>query len=114
MGNGVRQGLNFSGVLKDNGPRASLNEQGDIVNYLNDKCEQINKIISKKRENSYTEFIQEVPNLWMYNGTDTCSWKLSKIEKKDLQCKYSSRFAGKTSLISEKEYQRFVMQYLEK
>lgn len=27
-----------------------LNEQGDIVNYLNDKCEQINKIISKKRE----------------------------------------------------------------
>ena len=34
-------------------------------------------------------------------------------EKKDLQCKYSSRLAGKTSLISEKEYQRFVMQYLE-
>ena len=31
-------------------------------------------------------------------------------EKKDLQCKYSSRLAGKTSLISEKEYQRFVMQ----
>ena len=50
MGNGVRQGLNFSEFSRIMVLEPPLNEQVDIVNYLNDKCEQINKIISKKRE----------------------------------------------------------------
>ena len=50
MGNGVRQGLNFSEFSRIMVLEPPLNEQGDIVNYLNDKGEQINKIISKKRE----------------------------------------------------------------
>ena len=50
MGNGVRQGLNFSEFsrLMVFGP--SLAEQNSIVDYLNDKCGQINMVISEKQD----------------------------------------------------------------
>lgn len=46
MGNGVRQGLNYSEFSKLLVLEPSSEEQRTIVSYLNDKCEQINSIIA--------------------------------------------------------------------
>lgn len=50
MGNGVRQGLNFSEFSRLMVFEPSLSEQNSIVDYLNDKCEQINTVISEKQD----------------------------------------------------------------
>jgi len=50
MGNGVRQGLNFSEFSRLMVFEPSLAEQNSIVDYLNDKCEQINTVISEKQD----------------------------------------------------------------
>lgn len=50
MGNGVRQGLNFSEFSRLMVFEPSLEEQNAIVNYLNDKCKQIDTVISEKQE----------------------------------------------------------------
>lgn len=46
MGNGVRQGLNYSEFSKLLVLEPSSEEQRTIVSYLNDKCEKINSIIA--------------------------------------------------------------------
>ena len=50
MGAGVRQGLNWDGLkwLKITIPNKA--EQIEIVNYLNDKCAEIDKLIEKKEQ----------------------------------------------------------------
>ena len=50
MGTGVRQGLNWDGLkwLKITIPNKA--EQIEIVNYLNDKCTEIDKLIEKKEQ----------------------------------------------------------------
>lgn len=50
MGNGVRQGLNFSEFSRLMVFEPSLVEQNSIVDYLNDKCGQINTVISEKQD----------------------------------------------------------------
>ena len=50
MGNGVRQGLNFSEFSRLMVFEPSLAEQNSIVDYLNDKCGQINTVISEKQD----------------------------------------------------------------
>lgn len=49
MGNGVRQGLNFSAFSRLIVFEPPIQEQIAIVSYLNEKCKQIEKIISKKK-----------------------------------------------------------------
>lgn len=50
MGNGVRQGLNYSEFSKLLIFAPSKQEQDEIVEYLNDKCSIIEKTISLKKE----------------------------------------------------------------
>lgn len=50
MGNGVRQGLNFSEFSRLMVFEPSLEEQNAIVDYLNDKCGQIDTVILEKQE----------------------------------------------------------------
>ena len=50
MGNGVRQGLNFSEFSRLMVFEPSLAEQNAIVDYLNDKCAQIDTVISEKQK----------------------------------------------------------------
>lgn len=50
MGNGVRQGLNFAEFSRLMIFEPSLAEQNSIVDYLNDKCGQINTVISEKQD----------------------------------------------------------------
>ena len=50
MGNGVRQGLNYSEFSKLMVFAPSHNEQNAIVAYLNDKCAEIETVISQKQE----------------------------------------------------------------
>ena len=54
MGNGVRQGLNFSEFSRLMVFEPSLAEQNSIVDYLNDKCGQINTVISEKQDQLVT------------------------------------------------------------
>ena len=50
MGNGVRQGLNYSEFSKLLVIEPPIEEQKEIVNYLNCKCSEIDTIISQKKE----------------------------------------------------------------
>lgn len=50
MGNGVRQGLNYSEFSKLMVFAPSRDEQDSIVDYLNDKCAEIEAIIAQKQE----------------------------------------------------------------
>ncbi len=50
MGNGVRQSLNFSEFSKLMIFEPPISEQHQIVKHLNQKCEQINSVIQKKKE----------------------------------------------------------------
>lgn len=50
MGNGVRQGLNFSEFSRLMVFEPTLAEQNAIVDYLNDKCGQIDTVISEKQD----------------------------------------------------------------
>lgn len=50
MGNGVRQGLNYSEFSKLMVITPSRKEQQEIVDYLDNKCEQIDSIIETKKE----------------------------------------------------------------
>lgn len=50
MGNGVRQGLNYSEFSKLIIFSPSRKEQDSIVNYLKDKCSAIEETIAKKKE----------------------------------------------------------------
>lgn len=50
MGNGVRQGLNYSEFSKLMVFAPPIEEQNDIVNYLDAKCKEIEYIISQKKE----------------------------------------------------------------
>ena len=50
MGNGVRQGLNYSEFAKLMVFAPSRREQDEIVAYLNDKCSEIDSILSTKKE----------------------------------------------------------------
>lgn len=50
MGNGVRQGLNYSEFSKLMVFAPSRNEQDAIVTYLDDKCAEIESIIAQKQE----------------------------------------------------------------
>lgn len=50
MGNGVRQGLNFSEFSKLMVFAPSRCEQDDIVTYLNDKCTEIEALVVRKQE----------------------------------------------------------------
>lgn len=50
MGNGVRQGLNYSEFSKLMVIAPSREEQQEIVDYLDNKCEQIDSIIETKKE----------------------------------------------------------------
>ena len=50
MGNGVRQGLNFSEFSKLTIPSPPFSEQQQIADYLDTKCSQIDTIISQKEQ----------------------------------------------------------------
>lgn len=50
MGNGVRQGLNYSEFAKLMIFSPSRSEQDEIVNYLNKRCSEIDTLIVKKQE----------------------------------------------------------------
>ena len=50
MGNGVRQGLNYSEFSKLMVIAPSREEQQEIVDYLDNKCEQIDSIIETKKQ----------------------------------------------------------------
>lgn len=50
MGNGVRQGLNYSEFSKLMVFAPPRDEQDSIVSYLNDRCSEIESIIAKKHE----------------------------------------------------------------
>ena len=50
MGNGVRQGLNFSEISKLLVIEPSIEEQCEIVIYLNKKCAVIEAVIAEKRK----------------------------------------------------------------
>lgn len=50
MGNGVRQGLNYSEFSKLRVIAPSREEQQEIVDYLDNKCERIDSIIETKKE----------------------------------------------------------------
>ena len=50
MGNGVRQGLNYSEFAKLMIFSPSRQEQDAIASYLNDKCAEIDSIIAQKQE----------------------------------------------------------------
>ena len=49
MGAGVRQGLNFDGIKKILLTRPKIEEQQAIVSYLDQKCTQIDNLISIKQ-----------------------------------------------------------------
>ena len=50
MGNGVRQGLNYSEFAKLMIVAPSRCEQNAIADYLNDQCAEIDSIIAQKQE----------------------------------------------------------------
>ena len=50
MGNGVRQGLNFSEFSRLMVFEPSLEEQNAIVSYLNEKCGEIDMIVQEKNQ----------------------------------------------------------------
>jgi type I restriction enzyme S subunit len=50
MGNGVRQGLNFSEFSRLMVFEPPIKEQNEIADYLNAKCSEINKVIADKNE----------------------------------------------------------------
>ena len=50
MGNGVRQGLNFSEFSKLLVIEPSIEEQYEIVTYLNKKCAEIEGILVEKKK----------------------------------------------------------------
>lgn len=50
MGNGVRQGLNFSEFSKLMVLQPSIDEQNQIVKYLDQKCAEIDKTVKEKNE----------------------------------------------------------------
>jgi type I restriction enzyme S subunit len=50
MGNGVRQGLNFSEFSRLIVFEPPIKEQNEIADYLNAKCSEINKVIADKNE----------------------------------------------------------------
>ena len=49
MGNGVRQGLNFSEFSRLMVFEPPLSEQNEIVSFLDEKCDEIDSIISDKK-----------------------------------------------------------------
>ena len=50
MGNGVRQGLNYSEFKKLLVISPTIEEQKNIVNYLDSKCSSIDNIITSKKQ----------------------------------------------------------------
>ena len=50
MGNGVRQGLNFSEFSRLMVLEPPIKEQNDIVVYLKDKCDEIDLAIAEKKQ----------------------------------------------------------------
>ncbi|MDE6834029.1 MAG: restriction endonuclease subunit S, partial [Ruminococcus sp.] len=50
MGNGVRQGLNFSEFSRLMVFEPTIEEQNEIVAFLQEKCTEIDKIISEKKQ----------------------------------------------------------------
>ena len=58
MGNGVRQGLNYSEFSKLRVPIPEQIEQGQIANYLDQKVAKIQKVIKSKQQqiNQLTEY----------------------------------------------------------
>ena len=57
MGAGVRQGLNWDGLKKLSFIIPSLEEQNEIVNYLDKKCSAIDELIAKKEQ-----YLSEIEN----------------------------------------------------
>ena len=50
MGSGVRQGLNYEGIKKIEVLMPEKNEQQQIADYLDNKCEQIDSLIAIKQQ----------------------------------------------------------------
>ena len=50
MGDGVRQGLNWDGLKWIKLLVPSIDEQNEIVSYVNSKCNKIDNLISKKEQ----------------------------------------------------------------
>ena len=78
MGNGVRQGLNFSEFSRLMVLEPPIDEQNDIVEFLNGKCEEIDLAIAEKNQQllvldnykkslifEYVTGKKEVPSAWM-------------------------------------------------
>lgn len=64
MGNGVRQGLNYSEFSKLLVLQPSFEEQKEIANYLDNKCAEIDEIIKSKKEQ--VEIIEEYKKSLIY------------------------------------------------
>ena len=64
MGNGVRQGLNFSEFSRLMVLEPPINEQNAIADYLDTKCTEIDKVISDKKEQ--LETIEEYKKSLIY------------------------------------------------
>ena len=64
MGNGVRQGLNYSEFSKLMIFSPPLNEQKQIADYLNSKCSEIEAIIGNKKEQ--LELLEEYKKSLIY------------------------------------------------
>ena len=54
MGNGVRQGLNFSEFSRLMVFEPTIEEQNDIVEYLKEKCDEIDLVIAEKKQQNET------------------------------------------------------------
>ena len=57
MGGGIRQGLNWQGLRKIDIPRPPLNEQKQIVEYIETKCSKIDVLIAELQ--SEIEYLKE-------------------------------------------------------
>ena len=64
MGSGVRQGLNYEGIRKLQILFPSIEEQGTIVEFLEDKCGKIDQLIAIKQEK--IEKLQEYKKSLIY------------------------------------------------
>ena len=84
MGNGVRQGLNYSEFAKLLVISPTKDEQKDIVAYLDEKCSSIDSIISTKK--------QQLEKLEEYKKSLIFEYVTGKRE---VSCEFSSKTSGK-------------------
>ena len=91
MGAGVRQGLNFEGVKKILLSVPQINEQQQIADYLDQKCEQIDRLIAIKQ--------QKIEKIQQYKKSVIYEYVTGKRESVDTNVVFFNPLTAKALLL---------------